>query len=131
MIVGQDLHLDVTRVLQVPLQVDVGAAERALRRTPAGFKRRWKIAGPHRHPHPDATPAGGGLHHYRVADAFRLANRGSFVGKRGRPRHDGNPGFDHAAAGLDFIAHGPHAGRRRTDEGQPLLGTGLRERRVL
>ncbi len=130
-IIGQDLHLDVPRVLQVSLQVDVRAAERTLRRAAAGLKGSRELAGPHGDPHADAAPAGGGLDHHRVADPLRFSNGGGIIGECGRSGHDGDAGLDHSPAGLDFVAHGPHAGSRRTDEGQPVLQARLGERRVL
>ena len=116
-IVGKDLHLDVARMLEIALQVDVRAAEGALRRSSAGFERRGEIIGPLGDPHADAAAAGGRLDHHRVADPFRLGDRGRFIRKRGRPGHHGDARGDHPAAGLDLVAHRPHAGRRRTDEG--------------
>ena len=129
-IVGKDLHLDVARMLEIALQVDVRAAEGALRRSSAGFERRGEIIGPLGDPHADAATAGGRLDHHRVADPFRLGDRGRFVGERGRPRYHGDARGDHPATGLDLVAHRPHARRRGSDEGQPAFGAGLRERRV-
>ena len=129
-IVGKDLHLDVSRMLEIALQVDVGAAEGALRSSSAGFERRGEIIGPLGDPHADAAAAGGRLDHHRVADPFRLGERGRFVGERGRPRDHRDARGDHPAAGLDLVAHRPHARRRGSDEGQPVFGAGLRERRV-
>ncbi len=131
MIVGEDLHLDVTRMQQITLQVDVGIAKRALRRPAAGFKRRGELLGAFRDPHADPAAAGGRLDHHREAEAFRLGGSGPFVGERGRSRHHGDAGRDHSPAGLDFVPHRPHAGRRRTDEGQAVARARLREGRVL
>src|SRR2546421_8984464 len=100
-IVGKDLHLDMTRVLQVPLQVDVGTAERALRRPATGFKGCRELAGAHRHPHADTSPTGGGLDHHRVADACRFTNGGSFIRECGRSCYDRSAGLDASEPGLD------------------------------
>ena len=131
MVIGQDLHLDVARMLQISLQVDIGAAERALRRPAAGFERRRELFGPLRDAHPNPAPAGCRLDHHRVTDPFRLAKGGAVVGERRRTGNHGNAGIAHSATGLDFVAHRSHAGCRRADEGQAVPGAHLGEGGVL
>ena len=116
--IRQNLHLDVTRVVKVSLEVDVRAVERGLRRTPTGFERGRQLLCASCHAHPDATTAGGGLDQDRITNAGRLLERDLLIGERGGPGHYGHARLHHPPARLHLVAHGAHAGRSRPDKRQ-------------
>ena len=129
--IGEDLHLDVTRVRQITLEVDIRAGEGCLRRATAGLKGGGELLSPLGHPHSDPAAARRGFDEHRITDPRRLRNRCLLVAQGGGPRHDGDAGLDHSATSLDFVAHRPHAGRRRADKGQAVARAGLREPGIL
>ena len=129
--VGQDLHLDVARLLQVALEVDRVVAEGGQGRAPAGFERRRQVLLLLNDPHPDAAAARGRLEQDRVAETRGRGLRRRLVLQAGRARHDRHPCRLHAPAGLDLVAHGPHARSARPDEDQARRLAGLGEAGVL
>ncbi len=95
-------------------------------------ERGGKVFGLVHRPHALAATARTGLDQHRVTDAVGLALQqtavlvGAVVA-----RHQGHASFFHQLFGLGLQAHGLDGGRRRANEYQPGLGTGLGEFFVL
>ena len=130
--VGEDLHLDVPRILEVPLDVDGGIGEVLLTLSGRGLERALGVARPTDELHPLAATPGRGLDDERVADLG--AELGDLL--RGTDRVDG-PGNDRHARVAHHLAGGslrPHQLDRRgrgADPRQPRLLHHPREGRVL
>ena len=130
--VGQHLHLDVPRVLEIPLDVDrrVGEVRPAL--ALGGLEALHGLVRRPDHLHALAAAAGGRLDQQRVADL--LAERDDL--RRGRDRV-GRAGDDrdarrlHRAAGARLRAHQLDRGGRRPDPDEPRLLDRARETGVL
>jgi hypothetical protein len=97
-LVAEDLHLDVSRLLDVLLDVDLVAGERARCLATRAFERGFQLRGAADQAHALAATAGCGLQHHRIADTFgdlrRLGERKAFRAS-GHERHA--RGFHRAA----------------------------------
>ncbi len=104
--IGQHLHLDMARLLEIFLHIDVGIAERRLGfRTgqAEGFLQLFRIAGML---HALAAAAGGGLDQHRIADAGGFLERLLLaVDTAGRTGHAGDADADRRLLGGDLVAH--------------------------
>ena len=129
--IGEHLHLDVTRVRKVALEIDIRAGKGCLGRPTAGLKGPRELLGPLGDPHSDSAPTSGGFDQHGVPDPRGLGDRRVFIAQGSGPRHDGDTRLGHSTTRLDFVAHGPHAGRGRPDKGQAVVGAGLREAGIL
>src|SRR5438105_10588613 len=130
--VAEDLDLDVARRLEIALDVDLGAAEGALRAPRGGRERAGELAGARHLRHADAAAAGGRLEDHRIADLAGHPFGGPSVRDRlGTAGHDRHARGGHAAPRLRLVAHGTDRLRRRSDEGQARLHAGLGEAPVL
>src|SRR2546421_1629738 len=130
--VAEDLDLDVAWRLEIALDVDLGAAEGALRAPGGGRERAGKLAGARHLRHADAAAARGRLEDHRIADLAGHPPGGHGVRDRLRTAgHDRHAGSGHAAPRLRLVAHGTDRPRRRPDEGQARLHAGLGEAPVL
>src|SRR2546423_1041867 len=91
--VAEDLDLDVARRLEIALDVDLGAAEGALRAPGGGRERAGELAGARHLRHTDAAAAGGRLEDHRIADLAGHPPGGHGVRDRrrttGHDRHAG------------------------------------------
>jgi hypothetical protein len=116
-LVGQHLYLDVARVLDVLLDVDVAVLERGgrLRRGRAHGGGELFLRADDAHPAPAA--AGRGLDDDGVADLARERRRLLFRLQRvGAARQDGEARLLHRAARLDLVAHHADDVGARADE---------------
>jgi hypothetical protein len=105
--VGEHLHLDVARPLQVALEIDRRVAERRLRASRGGGERRGQIGGAlhARHADPAAAAAALRISGKPMAPAAASAAAASATGP-GRARHVGTPGRGHEPPRLRLVAHG-------------------------
>src|SRR5256714_2014144 len=91
--VAEDLDLDAARRLEIALDVDLGAAEGALRAPGGGRERAGELAGARHLRHTDAAAAGGRLEDHRIADLAGHPPGGHGVRDRrrttGHDRHAG------------------------------------------
>ena len=132
--VGQHLHLDVARVVQVPLEEHrvVGEVRLALRAGPTRSARRQLVAV---RGHLDALAAAAGrrLDGDRVADLPRASStrRLGRLDGSGVPGITGTPAACIRRAGADLGAHRLDRVRRRADEHQPRRRAGAGEGGVL
>src|SRR3989440_9033827 len=124
--VAEDLDLDVAGRLEIALDVDLGAAEGALRAPAGGRERASELAGARHLRYADAAAAGGRLEDHRIADLAGHPPGGHGVRDGlGTAGHDRHAGGGHAAPRLRLVAHGTDRLRRRPDEGQAPLRAGL------
>ncbi len=97
--VGEDLELDVTRIGQVPLDVDIGDAESVGGDCLRGGERFQQFALVRRDGHPDPSSASGGFDDdgiaYVAGDGFGLPGPGDALV---RARHHGDTAFYHLAS---------------------------------
>ena len=133
--IGQQLHFDVPRRQDAPLQIHRAVAERRLRFGARGAQRRWQVLGARDRPHALAAAAGHGLQHQRIADARgRLHHVGirRLIADRllgaGHHRHAGG---DRRLARRRLAAHHGDGLGRRADEDQPGVAARGRELFVL
>ncbi len=130
--VGDDLGLDVARVLEVALDVDrvVGEVGRAL--ALGRLERRRRLVRVSNHLEALAAAAGRRLDGERpaelVADAHELLDR---LEGLCRARHDRNAGSTHALARRDLRSHRLDRVGRRADPDEPCVLDQPRERCVL
>src|SRR5712691_3652663 len=121
--VGEHLHLDVSRVLEVLLQIDSGVAESRPGLRPRDAYRtlecRFRVHDTH------ATPAASARCFYddRVTDFSRDLERllrgiGQRTVRAGYARH---PGFLHDLLSVHFVAHQPDGLRLGADENEAAL----------
>ncbi len=130
--IGQDLDLDVARIVDVLLDVDrrvceVGLAlsARRLERAPGALGRGDDL-------HAPATAARRGLDRDRPAVAVaQLDDSRGVADLLGRPRHDRHAGCMHALPCADLRAHGLDRLGRRADPGETGLRAGAGEAGVL
>ena len=130
--VREHLHLDVSRVLEVPLDVDGRVGEIRLPLPLRGLERLRRLLGRADDLHPLAPAARGGLDQERVADLraerHDLLGRADRVGRAGDDRHAGRL---HRLARARLRAHQLDRGGRRPDPRQARALDGARERGVL
>ena len=131
--VADDLHLDVARVRQQPLDVDVAVAERRLRLGPAARVRLVDVLGGRAHgAHAAAAAAGDRLDHHRAAVAQRREERArasSSVVASACPAAPGRRSRSARARAWRLVAEQLQQSRARADEGQPGLGAARGRRR--
>ena len=118
--VGEQLHLDVARPLEVALAVERAVPEGSRSLALCGRERILQLAGRPDDAHPSAAAAGRGLHEQREADLVRAP-----------VREHGNAGLASDPLRLELVAAEPQRFRRRADPGQPGCFDGLREVPVL
>ena len=130
--VGEHLHLDVARVLEIALDVDRCVGEVRLPLALGRLERLVGLAGRPHDLHALAAAAGRRLDDQRIADL--LAERDDLVGRAdriGRARDDRHAGRLHRLARPGLRAHQLDRRRRRADPDEPRLLDRARERRVL
>ena len=130
--VREHLHLDVPRVLEVPLDVDrrVGEIRPAL--ALRGLERLHGLVGRPHDLHPLAATAGSRLDDQRIADL--LAERGDLVRRPdriGRARNDRDARLLHRPARPRLRSHQLDRSRRRADPDEPRVLDRAGERGVL
>ena len=130
--VAEDLHLDVTRLAQVLLEVDGRVAERRLRLAARGGERVRQVGGAQGDLHAASAAARGGLHQDREADLMADAQALLVGGDRaGRARHAGDAERERGFLGLDLVAHDPDVLGLGADEADAVVLEDLGEARVL
>src|SRR5258708_2845404 len=118
--VAEQLNLDVPRILEQLFDIDLAAAERALRFA-AGIANGGFDLGLAVHaPHAFAAAARDGFEQHRVADLAR-DRPGMFIahGRLVRARYHGNTGLLREPAPVDLRAQRPNRARRGPDELDP------------
>ena len=122
--VGQHLHLDVTGVLEVLLDVDRGVGEVRLPLALRGLERLGGLVRRVDGLHPLPAAPGGGLDQERIADL--LTERDDLGGRAdrvGRARDDRDAGGLHRLPGARLRAHQLDGGRRRPIQTSPAAST--------
>src|SRR5947208_16385123 len=71
-LIAEHLKLDVSRMLQKPLGIDVGVAEGLLRLAARGLIGVQQFSLMAHNPHPASATAGHGFQNQRISDAFRF-----------------------------------------------------------
>ncbi|MGX1330982.1 hypothetical protein AB7M56_005481 [Bradyrhizobium elkanii] len=133
MAVTDNLHLDMARLADQPLDIDRIAAERRLGLRLAARIGLVEPGGILDQAHAAPAAAGDRLDHHGGAGAERGEERLCLV-ETGRARSAGNDrdaAFLRQRLCLGLVAEQIERLRRRADEGDPLLGTAPRELRVL
>ena len=131
--IRENLDLDVARILEELLHVDLRIAERAARffarHVDRVHERRFRV----HHAHAAPAAAARRLDDHRIADRARnLHDFLRIVGQRAfRTRHARHAGLDHRLLGGDLVAHHADGFRTRPDEREARLLDALREIRVL
>ena len=130
--IGKHLDLDVPRLGEVLFHQHRIVAEACCRLALAGGEHRIELVGTADDAHALAAAARACLDQYRIADARRLTReqRRVLVGTvvAGYERH---AGLRHQSLGFGLQAHRVDGCRRRADEYDARIGTGLGERLVL
>ncbi len=130
--VAEDLELDVTRLLEVLLQVDLGISECRLGLRARGVEGAGELPLVPGGSHPAAAAARRGLQDHRISGFLR--ERESLVqgldGAR-RPGYGRHAGRGHRPPGQRLVPHFPEGFRRRADEGDMTVLEDLREIGVL
>src|SRR6185312_299950 len=130
--VGQDLDLDVTRVLEVALDVDAVVGEELLAFAGGALEGLLEVVGRHRHAEALAATAAGGLAGDRVTGFLGLlAGIVDGLGDLGRARDDRDAGGLHDLARPRLRAHLFDRLGRRADPGDAGLSAGAGEVGVL
>ena len=129
--VGEDLHFDMARRIDVFFDQHAGVAEGRLRLAHRGFERGIEVGVLVDPPHALAAAAGHRFDQQRITDfvsllleEFRLL---AFAVIAGHHRH---AGFFHQRLGAIFQTHGADRGRWRTDEDNSRVVAGLSKVRV-
>ncbi len=135
--IAEDLHLDVPRLRDVPLQVDACVGEARLAAVGARLQRALDPGLVLHDLHPDPAPATDRLHDDRVADLRRDrlrvkdplggVDRDRLVG----PGHRARSGGERHVTRLHLVAEGIEHIGGRTDEHDPCLRDRTRERGLL
>ena len=131
--VGEHLHLDVARVLQVALDVDAVVGEELLAFAGGALERLLEVVGRHRDPEALAAAAAGRLAGDRVAGLLGLLPRrlrGRLAGSVA-PGTIGTPASAMISRARVFEPIASIASARRADEDDAGLGAGLGELGVL
>ncbi len=124
-LVGQDLHLDMAPVLDVPLEQH-GVVTEGRRCLPTrGRDRSPQVRRRADDTHALAAAARCGLHQKRETDL--LGHHREVGRRRVRGWHDGDSGGDGDDAGVVLAAHRVHHVGSRSDEHQPGVGDGACE----
>ncbi len=132
LLIGQHLHLNVTRVDDRFLDINFAIAKRPLRLAARAFERRLEVVGGVDKTHAFATTACGGFQHDRITDA-----RGHFLclleGLEASrcAGHKRNACAFHGLAGAGLRSHSVHGGGRGADEFHPRLDARSGELRIL
>src|SRR5712691_7878768 len=127
-VVAEDLELDVPRVLEIFLDVDVADAEGRLCLALRRPQEVAKIAGRADDAHAAATAAGHRFDHHRVADVPGALERLLFaVNRTVAARQHRHAGFLHRAAGPRLVAHQLDHVRIGADEADVACLADLRE----
>ena len=131
--VGQHLDLDMARMIEELLGIDLGIAEGAARLLAGQCEGVGKTALLADDPHAASAAAARRLQDDRIADLRRDAPDGVRIVRERSvgTRHAGHARLPHGALGRDLVAHGPDAGGVRTDEGQARLRDAFGEVGVL
>ena len=130
--VGEHLHLDVARVLEVALEVDAVVGEELLALAGGALERVRQLVLAHCDAKALAAPAPGRLARDGIADLRRRPPRRLDVGRRlGRAGDDRDAGLLHDLAGSGLGAHRLDRRRGGTDEHQARLVERPGEVRVL
>ncbi|MNF78710.1 hypothetical protein D3C84_609030 [compost metagenome] len=126
--VGEDLRLDVLGIDDALLEEDFRRAEGLGRLGDHTRVSLFQLLTAVAATDTAAAAAGGGLEHYRIADALGFAQRFGQVGDvalgAGGDRH---AGLDHAAARFGLVAHAADHFGRGADELDPALGADIRQ----
>ncbi len=134
--IAQELHLHVPRAQRVPLQVDLGRPERALRLDGRRVDRVHECRGIVHPAHAPSTSACGGLHQEWIADVIggsheaRLRARPTDLDGVERAGQDGDTSGTRRAPGRELVTE-PARSRARPDEGDARPLDRLGERRLL
>ena len=120
--VAEDLHLDVPRLAEVLLEVDLVVAEGGLGLGAGGREGGLHVGGGAGELHAAAAAAGGRLDDHRVAE--RLSDLPRLVERRHRAVRAGNAGHAellHRLLGGDLVAHQPDVLGGRADEDEAVV----------
>ena len=115
--VGEDLDLDVTRVLEKFLQIEIGHAECFFRLQLCSGERFGKIARTFDNPHSATSPTGSRLEHDRISDLRRQQQ--SLVLAFHDPLRSGenrDTRFFHSSSCQRLVPHEANGVRARSDE---------------
>ena len=130
--IGEDLHFDVARPLQIALDQHAVVAEGGGCFLPRRVQRGGEIGSVGHDPHAAAAAAGDRLDHHREADARRLVSEKirllPLTMIAGQQRH---VGLRHQRLGGGLRSHGTHRRWRRPDEDDAGGGAGFGEGRIL
>jgi hypothetical protein len=128
-VVGEDLHLDVSRVRLQPFDEDAAVAERGLGLTPGARDRVGQVADIVDHAHPAAAAARRRLDEQRGPEG--PAGGHEIVVGAGRAGHDRDAHRARQLPGPFLVPERPHRIRRRPDPHEAGHLDRLREGRVL
>ncbi|MPL84613.1 hypothetical protein SDC9_30578 [bioreactor metagenome] len=129
--IAEDLDLDVTRLLEIFLHVDLVIAEGGLRLRTRGAEGDLEVGLGLGDFHAAPTAAGGGLDDHRIADLGRGALRlVDVMHATGRARHHRDTEALRGFLGGDLVAHDADMLRRGADEGNAVILEHLHEVRV-
>jgi hypothetical protein len=104
-LIGDELHLDVPRILDELLDVDPGVVERGQRLLPRGGQGVLEFLARAHNAQPASAPAGQRLDHHRIADFLGDLERGFVVLDHAvAARHGGDFGLLGQLAGRGFVA---------------------------
>ena len=133
MLVGQDLDLDVTRVLQELLHVHHGIVKGGLSLGPGHGHRIEQCGFGVHHAHAATATATGGFDDDWVTDEARSLDDLSWIVRQCAfdAGHTGHAGFFHGALGGDFVAHQANRLGTRADEDEAGLLYAFGEVRIL
>ena len=130
--VAQHLDFDVTRFLQVFLDIDIAIAEGRLGFGLGGAHGDLEIVLALRHLHAAATAAGGGLDDDGIADiGCRLARLGEIGDAAFRARHHRNTKLPGGQLGRDLVAHDADMFGTRADELDAMFGENVGKAGIL
>ena len=124
--VGKDLNLDMTAVINQPLEHQGAVAKRALRLAPRTQERLRDLVGRAHQAHAAPAATGHSLYQQRKAELQSFLCQACIVLLLTQiARCTRHAGRQHAALGQSLVAHCQHGRRRRADEDQPCIQTGL------
>ena len=119
--IAQQLHLDVARPIEQPLEIDAVVAERRQRLRARQANRALELVRSAHDPHPFPAPAGHGLHQQRISNAVGCIP----------PWNDRHARRNRDIARARLAAHRPHRRRVGPDERESGLDARLGELGVL
>ena len=127
--IAEYLDLDVAWPLEVLLDVDGVIAERLRRLSARRIERLGQVLRRAHHAHPSSAAAGRGLEQHGVPNLLRDGCAMTGIAQwLDRPRNDGHIGSRRERAGRGLGAHGLDRLCRWSDEHEPGLAHGARER---